>query len=81
VNGLTGSRVDLEQPIATVQENKKPSTVAPESRPSQLPAAARKNLAQLVGFAVETPELAAGFSIERGDAVVGRRDVQNAIDH
>ena len=80
-NRLAGLGVEREQPMTAAQENADVVAVAPERRAAQLPAARRQQLSELVGFAVEPPQLLAVLSVNRRDAVVRRRDVEHTVEH
>ena len=62
-------------PMPAVEDDAQLPAIAPEGRAAQLPSAAGQDLAQLVCFAVESPQLLAGFGIESRNAVVRRRHV------
>src|SRR6476620_2675693 len=78
---FAGPCIQTEQTTAAVQENKEAAVIAPERGPTQLPAATRQNLAELVALAVEAPEFFAGLGVERCDVVVGSGHIQHAVDH
>ena len=79
---LAGGGIQHEQAMPAVEEQAQPAAVvAPHGRAAQFPAAARQHLAQFVGGAIEAPELATGLGVERGNAVVRSRDVEDAVDH
>ena len=80
---LAGLRVEAEQLVAGVQQHAQLVAVlrvAPERRRAMLESGAG-NPAELHGPAVEAPQLLAGLRVERRGVVVGRRDVEHAIDH
>ena len=70
-----------EHAMPAVEEHAEPVAVAPERGTAQLPAARRQDLTELVRLAVEPPQFPAGLGVQRRHAVVGRGDVQHAVDH
>src|SRR6266403_1454764 len=67
--------------MTAVQKNSEVPAVPPEGGSAQLPPTGGQDLAELVRFAVESPQLLACLGIQGCDAVIGCRDVKDAIDH
>src|SRR5262245_66014280 len=67
--------------MAAVKEDAQFVAVAPERGATQLPAAGRQQLTELVALAVEAPPFNAGLGVKGGDAVVRCGYVQHAVDH
>ena len=82
-DGLAGRGVEAEELIARVEQHAQLVAVlrvTPKRRRAVLEPGAG-NAAERHGSTVETPQLPAGLRVERRGVVVGRRDVEHAVDH
>ena len=88
-NRLSSLRIELDQAIPRVEEDAQLSATCPERSRGVAPrghAAVRKPLAVwrlpvFVGLRIVAPQLLARRRLDRGDDVVGRADVEDAVDH